>query len=313
MAHPEQQWRDGEPKQEVLSPHDFYAAYSFDYPEMRKDDVIALVEEAYRLGYPIRYWWLSDAMDLQGSPDRLIICVHHPASDTNVGMDVYNALKEKGVMWDDLESAAFEEYRDLSRPIIGPTGILLPDGKALFPLDPAKNLLVAPPKPLSLIQKEDLPRDYLVFYSLSGETMVTASGEGEASETVFSKLAALVGRMDTTGITPAEASEVRLGHADVEIDSVEAVVPIESESPGEINAPQDGETQQMFFDVYTSITRGDLERLGYDASRLTDSEMKQLADRMTTAYMKELFWPSLNGLAQEKGLPKLAGGYHSEG
>ena len=49
-------------------------------------------EQARRFGYPVRYWWLSEAVDLQGFPDRLIVCAHHPSRDEDAGMDLYDAL-----------------------------------------------------------------------------------------------------------------------------------------------------------------------------------------------------------------------------
>jgi hypothetical protein len=65
---------------EVLDPRHFYAAYVFDDAATRRRDVAVLLHEAQRLSYPVRYWWLSEAMDLQDAPDRLIVCVHHPSS-----------------------------------------------------------------------------------------------------------------------------------------------------------------------------------------------------------------------------------------
>jgi hypothetical protein len=58
----------------------------------------------------VAQFWLSDAMDLQGSHDRLIVCVHYPSHSESAGMDLYNVLKEKGVIWDELDSAVVEEY-----------------------------------------------------------------------------------------------------------------------------------------------------------------------------------------------------------
>jgi hypothetical protein len=57
-------------------------------------------------------------MDLQGAPDRLIVCVHHPSRSEDAGMDLYNALKGKEINWDDLDAAAVEEYRFMGMPVI---------------------------------------------------------------------------------------------------------------------------------------------------------------------------------------------------
>ncbi len=102
---------------EILDSRHFYAAYIFDQANEREEDIGAVIKEAKHLGYLVHYWWLSDAMELQGSSDRLIICVHHPSYSEDAGMDLYDALKEKDITWDDLESAVVDEYRYLGNPI----------------------------------------------------------------------------------------------------------------------------------------------------------------------------------------------------
>ncbi len=85
MGTPEQRLPTGVADQlskENLDPRHFYAAYVFDNAPTRRRDVAVLIHEAQHLGYPARYWWLSEAMELQGSPDRLIVCVHHPSLGT---------------------------------------------------------------------------------------------------------------------------------------------------------------------------------------------------------------------------------------
>jgi hypothetical protein len=118
---------------EDLDPRHFYAAYIFDQAHGRQDDVATLIEQAQQLGYPVRYWWLSQAVDLQGTPDRLIVCVHHRSIGEDAGMDLYEALGERQVTWDGLEAAAVDEYRLLGRPIEGPEVICRTNGTPLFP------------------------------------------------------------------------------------------------------------------------------------------------------------------------------------
>jgi hypothetical protein len=117
---------------EVMNPRHFYAAYIFDQAETHQQDIQAVIEQAHQLGYPLRYWWLSDAMDLQGSPDRLIVCVHHPLHSENAGMDLYDALKEKGVNWDELDSAAVEEYVYYGKPVHSSVELNYPNGRRIF-------------------------------------------------------------------------------------------------------------------------------------------------------------------------------------
>jgi hypothetical protein len=121
-----------EQSEENLDTRHFYAAYVFDKPEMRANDVRTLIEEAQRLGYPVRYWWLSQAMDLHDSPDRLIVCVHHPSSTEDAGMDLYNSLTKQQITWDDLDAAAMDEYYAFGKPVSGLESIRLPGGQLLF-------------------------------------------------------------------------------------------------------------------------------------------------------------------------------------
>jgi len=119
----------------LLDPRHFYAAYVFDQAESREGDVSVVLEHAARLGYPVRYWWLSEAMELQGFPDRLIVCVHHPSTSFDAGMDLLDALMFAHVTWNDLEAAAVEEYRDFGQPANNLPDLHFPDGNPLFPTD----------------------------------------------------------------------------------------------------------------------------------------------------------------------------------
>jgi len=120
---------------EILDPHHFYAAYVFERAEEHQKDIRTLIEQAQRLGYSLRYWWLSDAMDLQGYPDRLIVCVHHPSASEDAGIDLYEALKEKVITWDELDSAVVEEYASLGRRVTRLGELSDPRGQQLFPDD----------------------------------------------------------------------------------------------------------------------------------------------------------------------------------
>ncbi len=125
--------------QENLDPHHFYAAYVFDNAGDRRRDLTVLIDQANRLGYPVRYWWLSEAMEIEDSPDRLIVCVHHPSLAEDAGMDLYETLRQGAVKhevaWDDLEAAAVDEYRQYGKFVKDPDHILEPDGYPLFPTE----------------------------------------------------------------------------------------------------------------------------------------------------------------------------------
>ena len=77
------------------------------------------------LTFPTRFMFV---MELRGHPDRLIVCVHHSSLTEDVGMDLYDALMEHQVTWDDLESAAVEEYHLLGKPVEGPEVVCRSDG-----------------------------------------------------------------------------------------------------------------------------------------------------------------------------------------
>ena len=133
MTHLERQPGERRGCHEDLDPRHFYAAYVFDQAHERQDDIATLLEQAQHLGYPVRYWWLSEAMALQGHPDRLIVCVHHSSGAEDAGMDLYEALEERQVTWDGLEAAAVDEYRLLGKPVEGLEVICRRDGTPLFP------------------------------------------------------------------------------------------------------------------------------------------------------------------------------------
>jgi hypothetical protein len=120
-------------QREFLDPYHFYAAYVFDRVNEHQADVQTLIEQSQELGYPVRYWWLSEALDLQDSPDRLIVCVHHPSRSADAGLDLYENLKEEEVTWDDLDAAALEEYVQLGKPVVKVDDLRLPDGRMLYP------------------------------------------------------------------------------------------------------------------------------------------------------------------------------------
>jgi hypothetical protein len=123
---------NGHSQIEILHPGDFYAAYILDRASDREPDVTMIIEQSRELGYPVRFWWLSQAMDLQGTSDRLILCVHHSGRNPDTGMDLYRALKDQGVTWDDLEAAAMDEYQFLGKTIHHLDEIIRPDGSQLF-------------------------------------------------------------------------------------------------------------------------------------------------------------------------------------
>lgn len=55
----------------------------------------------------------------------------------------------------------------------------------------------------------------------------------------------------------------------------------------------------------TSVCRADLEDRGFDVSSITDAQMEELARRMCNDYLEQMFWISLDIIAEDVlGFPK---------
>jgi hypothetical protein len=58
-----------------------------------------------------------------------------------------------------------------------------------------------------------------------------------------------------------------------------------------------------FFRI-TAVHRDDLEAIGFEAGKVTDEQMQQLADKMANAYLDSSFWIDLEETAEYLGFPK---------
>lgn len=58
-----------------------------------------------------------------------------------------------------------------------------------------------------------------------------------------------------------------------------------------------------FFPI-TSVCRDDLLARGFDTDRVTDEQMQELARRMANDYCEQLFWDSMEIIAELMGIPK---------
>ena len=56
--------------------------------------------------------------------------------------------------------------------------------------------------------------------------------------------------------------------------------------------------EKTFFHI-TSVSRDDLEALGFDTSRVSDDTMEHLASKLADDYCEQLFWISLRVLAED--------------
>jgi hypothetical protein len=214
---------DSAPREE-LSPHHFYAAYVFDQPETRLKDIGGLIIQARQLAYPTRYCWLSEVVDLNDTPERLIACVHHPISGESAGMDLYEALQGEQITWDALEAATLEEYRQYGKPLQSAAGIYAPGGELLYPAVVELGSAALPSQ--GLVEADETPAvstNFLIYYSFSGMMTAEASDARAASEVVFELLHTLVGKGESEGVTVNEARGVHFSGLLIDIDYVEAL------------------------------------------------------------------------------------------
>lgn len=54
----------------------------------------------------------------------------------------------------------------------------------------------------------------------------------------------------------------------------------------------------------TSVSREDLEQLGYNTSKVSDEKMEYLAKKLADDYLEQMFWISLDIIADYMGIPK---------
>ena len=56
--------------------------------------------------------------------------------------------------------------------------------------------------------------------------------------------------------------------------------------------------------VISEVSREDLEELGYDTSLVSDETMEYLAKKLGNDYCEQLFWTSLDIIAEYMEIPK---------
>lgn len=58
-----------------------------------------------------------------------------------------------------------------------------------------------------------------------------------------------------------------------------------------------------FFQI-TAVSRDDLEAKGFDVSNVTDLMMEQLARKMADDYLEQMYWISLEIIAENMGIER---------
>ena len=98
---------------------------------------------------PLRYWWLSEAIKIENfedAPDRLILCVNTRSQGREAGLDLYEALEDEDIYWDEHEAGRYLEYGRLGKSLSEIEDIKTPSGETLF----------QSPIPLLLLDPEEL-------------------------------------------------------------------------------------------------------------------------------------------------------------
>lgn len=54
----------------------------------------------------------------------------------------------------------------------------------------------------------------------------------------------------------------------------------------------------------TSVTRENLNAKGFDAREVSDETMERLASKMADDYVSQMFWESLDSIAEYQGIPR---------
>lgn len=54
----------------------------------------------------------------------------------------------------------------------------------------------------------------------------------------------------------------------------------------------------------TSVSREDLEHIGFNTTKVNEATMKELASKLADDYCEQLFWNSLPIIAEHLGIPK---------
>lgn len=64
------------------------------------------------------------------------------------------------------------------------------------------------------------------------------------------------------------------------------------------------EVPDEFFKI-TSVSRADLEERGFEVSNVSDATMERLASKMADDYCEQLFWESLEIIAESIGIKRI--------
>ncbi len=144
---------------------------------------------------------------------------------------------------------------------------------------------------------------YEVLYSITGVIPMGAGSEGDASGRVLELMIQWLKNARGKGLTARQVQRACLWQAEVD---VEAVITTDQPVPArmtEADGSRESDIQKAFFEI-TSVSREDLEQMGFAAGQVTNAEMRRLASKMADDYVEHLFWTSLALMAESLGIPR---------
>ena len=153
------------------------------------------------------------------------------------------------------------------------------------------------------VSSEVEPSRFMVSYHLSGVIPVTASTPKEAGEGTVASVNATTDKMNTDGLSPQQIRQIGLTNAEATVEAMSVLTP-DGWMPVDPQPLPEEVGRREFFPV-TSIARDDLEKLGFEASKITDADMASLARELSADYSANHFWESMKQQADTLGFPKM--------
>lgn len=153
----------------------------------------------------------------------------------------------------------------------------------------------------SPVSSEVEPSRFMVSYHLPGVILVTASTPKEAGEGAVTSVSAATDKMNTDGLSPQQIRQIGLANAEATVEAMSVLTP-EGWVPVDPQPLPEEVGRREFFPV-TSIARDDLEKLGFEASKITETDIATLARALSADYFANHFWDAMKQQAKTLGFP----------
>ena len=107
------------------------------------------------------------------------------------------------------------------------------------------------------------------------------------------------GKLELTGVDKNDRNEISFTPEEVFVGHLSFIIDYIPET----ETVSDVSQKQEFFDI-TSVSRDDLEEYGFDVKNIDDSDMSTLAGKMADDYCEQLFWTSMEIIADCLDFPR---------